>query len=136
MDTELGNVVFGPMDLSEAERDPLDPQSLADHIEDALNIIVEMVEIDNETIERIEELVYSLRGMPADIPPLNEDATEDDLVGSTQFLNCSWQEMEWLQPMWPLFGQLLAIDIESPADWDDDQPQWLEVMKTWFHDRK
>ena len=31
-------------------------------------------------------------------------------------------EMEWLQPMWPLFGQLLAIDIDSPGDWDDDEP--------------
>ena len=99
----------------------MDPQSLADHIEDALNIIVEMVEIDNETIERIQELVYSLRVMPADIPPLNEDATEDDLVEHPVF-ELLMAEMEWLQPMWPLFGQLLAIDIESPADWDDDQP--------------
>ena len=121
LDTELGNVIFGPMDLSEAERDPLDPQSLADHIEDALNIIVEMIEIDNETIQRIEELVDSLRGMPADIPPLNEDATEDDLAEHPVF-ELLMAEMEWLQPMWPLFGQLLAIDIESPADWDDDEP--------------
>ena len=36
------------MDLSETERDPLDPQALADHIEDALNIIVELVEIDGK----------------------------------------------------------------------------------------
>ncbi len=121
LDTELGNVVFGPMDLSEAERDPLDPQALADHIEDALNIIIELVEIDRETIERIEELVESLRGMPSDIPPLDEDATEDELVEHPVF-ELLMAEMEWLQPMWPLFGQLLAIDIDSPADWDDDEP--------------
>jgi len=121
MDTELGNVVFGPMDLAEAERDPLDPQALADHIEDALNIIVELVEIDDETVQRIEELVESLRGMPSDIPPLDEDATEDELVEHPVF-ELLMAEMEWLQPMWPLFGQLLAIDIDSPADWDDDEP--------------
>jgi protein-L-isoaspartate(D-aspartate) O-methyltransferase len=121
LDTELGNVVFGPMDLSEAERDPLDPQALADHIEDALNIIIELVEIDSETIQRIEELVQSLRGMPSDIPPLDEDSSEDELVEHPVF-ELLMAEMEWLQPMWPLFGQLLAIDIDSPGDWDDDEP--------------
>ena len=121
LDTELGNVVFGPMDLTDAERDPLDPQALAEHIQDALNIIIELVEIDNETVERIEELVESLRSMPSDIPPLDEDATEDELVEHPVF-ELLMAEMEWLQPMWPLFGELLAIDIDSPADWDDDEP--------------
>ncbi len=121
LDTELGSVVFGPMDLSEAERGPLDPHALADHIEDALNIIVELVEIDDETVGRIEELVESLRGMPADIPPLDEDSTEDELAEHPVF-ELLMAEMEWLQPMWPLFGQLLSIDIESPGDWDDDEP--------------
>ena len=121
LDTELGNVVFGPMDLTEAERDPLDPQALAEHIQDALNIIIELVEIDNETVERIEELVESLRSMPSDIPPLDEDATEDELVEHPVF-ELLMAEMEWLQPMWPLFGELLAIDIDSPANWDDDEP--------------
>jgi len=121
LDTELGSVVFGPMDLSEDERGPLNPHSLADHIEDAINIIVELVEIDDETVSRIEELVESLRGMPADIPPLDEDATEDDLVEHPVF-ELLMAEMEWLQPMWPLFGQLLSIDLESPGDWDDDEP--------------
>lgn len=120
LDTELGNVVFGPMDLTDAERDPLDPQALAEHIQDALNIIIELVEIDNETVERIEELVESLRSMPSDIPPLDEDATEDELVEHPVF-ELLMAEMEWLQPMWPLFGELLAIDIDSPADWDDDE---------------
>jgi protein-L-isoaspartate(D-aspartate) O-methyltransferase len=120
LDTELGNVVFGPMDLTEAERDPLDPQALAEHIQDALNIIIELVEIDNETVERIEELVESLRSMPSDIPPLDEDATEEELVEHPVF-ELLMAEMEWLQPMWPLFGELLAIDIDSPANWDDDE---------------
>ncbi|DAC34303.1 MAG TPA: hypothetical protein D7H79_04125, partial [Candidatus Poseidoniales archaeon] len=80
MDTELGPVVFGPMDLHEAERGPLDPRTLAEHIEDALSIIVGLVEIDDETVERIEELIESLRGMPADIPQLDEEATEEDII--------------------------------------------------------
>ena len=80
-----------------------------------------MVEIDNETVERIEELVESLRIMPSDIPPLDEDATEDELVEHPVF-ELLMAEMEWLQPMWPLFGELLAIDIDSQANWDDDEP--------------
>ena len=112
-------MLFWANGSTDAERDPLDPQALADHIQDALNIIIELVEIDNETVERIEELVESLRSMPSDIPP-EEDATEDELVEHPVF-ELLMAEMEWLQPMWPLFGELLAIDIDSPADWDDDE---------------
>ena len=121
MDTELGPVVFGPMDLHEAERGPLNPISLAEHIEDALSIIVEMVEIDNETVERIEELVESLRGMPSDIPPLDVEATEDDII-EHPVVELLMAEMQWLSPMLPLFGQLFSIDLENPGDWDEDEP--------------
>ena len=119
MDTELGPVVFGPMDLHEAERGPLDPRTLAEHIEDALSIIVGLVEIDDETVERIEELVESLRGMPADIPQLDEEATEEDII-EHPVVELLMAEMEWLSPMLPLFGQLLSIDLENPGDWDDE----------------
>ena len=121
MDTEHGNVVFGPMDFTEAERNPLDPQARADALEDALKLIVDLIEIEDETVERIEELVESLRGMPSDIPTLEEDASEDDLVEHPVF-ELLMAEMEWLQPMWPLFEQFLSIDIDAPADWDDEPP--------------
>ena len=58
LDTELGNVLFlGQWIFRMQNETHLTHNHLADHIEDALNIIIEMVEIDNETIERIEELV-------------------------------------------------------------------------------
>ncbi|DAC34532.1 MAG TPA: hypothetical protein D7H79_04015 [Candidatus Poseidoniales archaeon] len=94
---------------------------MAEHIEDALSIIVEMVEIDNETVERIEELVESLRGMPSDIPPLDVEATEDDII-EHPVVELLMAEMEWLSPMLPLFGQLFSIDLENPGDWDEDEP--------------
>ena len=121
LDTELGSVIFGPMDLSDAERGPLDPHVLAEHIEDALAMIVDLMEIDEETVVRIKELVESLREMPADIPPLDEAASEDD-ISEHPVIELLMAEMEWLEPMWPLFGQLLSIDIGSPGDWDEDDP--------------
>ena len=63
----------------------------------------------------------SLRGMPPDMPTLEKDASEDDLVEHPVF-ELLMAEMEWLQPMWPLFEQLLSIDIDAPADWDDEPP--------------
>jgi len=80
-----------------------------------------LMEIDEETVVRIKELVESLREMPADIPPLDEEASEDD-ISEHPVIELLMAEMEWLEPMWPLFGQLLSIDIESPGDWDEDDP--------------
>ena len=61
IDTDLGGVVFGPMDLSESERSPLDPHSLADHLEDLLGLMSEVIEIEDDTLTRLEGLIISLR---------------------------------------------------------------------------
>ena len=29
-------------------------------------------------------------------------------------------EMEWLGPMWPLFGDFMSVEISSPGSPDDD----------------
>ena len=48
-DTDLGGVVFGPMDVGESESGPLDPDSLANHIEDAFDLVGGLVERDGMT---------------------------------------------------------------------------------------
>ena len=53
LDTDLGGVVFGPMDLGEAERSPLDPQNLAEHLEDIIELVCEIIDIEDDTVRRL-----------------------------------------------------------------------------------
>jgi hypothetical protein len=124
MDTDLGGVVFGPMDLAESERSPLDPHSLAEHLEDLLGLMVEVIEIEEETLDRLEGLILSLRDLPTDLPLLNEDSTEDEIL-EHPVMELLLMEMEWLGPMWPLFGDYMSIEIANPGSPDDDDQDVL-----------
>ncbi len=120
LDTDLGGVVFGPMDLGEAERSSLDPQNLAEHLEDILEIISEIIEIEDETVSRIEGLIISLRELPRDIPELDEDSTEDEIM-EHPVIELLLMEMDWLGPMWPIFGDFLSVEIASPGSPSEDE---------------
>ena len=119
-DTDLGGVVFGPMDLEEAERSPLDPQNLAEHLEDILGLISEIIEIEDETISRIEGLIVSLRDLPRDLPDLDEESTEDEIM-EHPVIELLLMEMDWLEPMWPIFGDFLSVEIASPGSPSEDE---------------
>jgi len=121
IDTDLGGVVFGPMDLSESERSPLDPHSLADHLEDLLGLMSEVIEIEDDTLTRLEGLIISLRELPADLPTLDEDSTEDEIL-EHPVMELLLMEMEWLGPMWPLFGDYMSVELANPGSPDDEGP--------------
>jgi len=121
IDTDLGGVVFGPMDLSESERSPLDPHSLADHLEDLLGLMSEVIEIEDDTLTRHEGLIISLRELPTDLPTLDEDSTEDEIL-EHPVMELLLMEMEWLGPMWPLFGDYMSVELANPGSPDDEGP--------------
>ena len=121
IDTDLGGVVFGPMDLSESERSPLDPHSLADHLEDLLGLMSEVIEIEDDTLTRLEGLIISLRELPPDLPTLDEDSTEDEIL-EHPVMELLLMEMEWLGPMWPLFGDYMSVELANPGSPDDEGP--------------
>ena len=108
------------MDLGEAERSSLDPQNLAEHLEDILEIISEIIEIEDETVSRIEGLIISLRELPRDIPELDEDSTEDEIM-EHPVIELLLMEMDWLGPMWPIFGDFLSVEIASPGSPSEDE---------------
>ena len=120
LDTDLGGVVFGPMDLGEAERSSLDPQNLAELLEDVLRLISEIIEIEDETLVRLESLIASLRELPLDIPDLDEESTEDEIM-EHPVIELLLMEMDWLGPMWPIFEDFLSVEIASPGSPDEDE---------------
>jgi len=120
LDTDLGGVVFGPMDLGEAERSHLDPQNLAELLEDVLRLVSEIIEIEDETLVRLESLIASLRELPLDIPDLDEESTEDEIM-EHPVIELLLMEMDWLGPMWPIFEDFLSVEIASPGSPDEDE---------------
>ena len=118
LETDLGGVVFGPMDVAESEKGPLDPESLANHIEDVHGLINRLVEVDEETGRRVAELINSLRDLPPDLPTLNEDSTEDDIL-EHPVVDLLLSEMEWLGPLWPFLTDYLSLDLESPGSTEE-----------------
>ena len=120
LDTDLGGVVFGPMDLGEAERSSLDPQNLAELLEDVLRLVSEIIEIEDETLVRLESLIASLRELPLDIPHLDEESTEDEIM-EHPVIELLLMEMDWLGPMWPIFEDFLSVEIASPGSPDEDE---------------
>ena len=120
LDTDLGGVVFGPMDLGEAERSSLDPQNLAELLEDVLRLVSEIIDIEDETLVRLESLIASLRELPLDIPDLDEESTEDEIM-EHPVIELLLMEMDWLGPMWPIFEDFLSVEIASPGSPDEDE---------------
>ena len=113
-DTDLGGVVFGPMDVGESESGPLDPDSLANHIEDAFDLVGGLVEIEEDTSERVQALISALRDLPTDLPFIDEESTEEEIM-EHPVVDLLMSEIDWLGPLWPIFSEFLSIDIASPG---------------------
>ena len=113
-DTDLGGVVFGPMDVGESETSPLDPISLANNIEDAFDLVDGMIEIEESTCARIRNLILALREMPPDVPYIDEESSEEDVM-EHPVVDLLMSEIEWLGPLWPIFSEFLSIDLASPG---------------------
>ena len=113
-DTDLGGVVFGPMDVGVSETSPLDPFSLASNIEDAFELLREMIEIDEITSARARNLILALREMPSDVPHIDEESSEEEVM-EHPVVDLLMSEIEWLGPLWPIFSEFLSIDLASPG---------------------
>jgi len=122
-DTDLGGVVFGPMDVGESESGPLDPDSLANHIEDAFDLVGGLVEIEEVTSERVRALIGALREMPTDLPFIDEESTEEEIM-EHPVVDLLMSEIDWLGPLWPIFNEFLSIDIASPGS-EEELPDFL-----------
>jgi hypothetical protein len=86
--------------------------------------MTEVLEIEEETLDRLEGLILSLRELPTDLPLLNEDSTEDEIL-EHPVMELLLMEMEWLGPMWPLFGDYMSIEIANPGSPEDDDQDML-----------
>ena len=110
LDTDLGGVVFSPMDTRISERNPLDPIVLAEGLEDSFSLISEIIEIDEETFQGIEQLIQSLRELPRDIPAISENSSDEEIM-ENPIMDLMMSEMERLAPIWPIIEHFMSIEL-------------------------
>ena len=110
VDTDLGGVVFGPLDIGDLEKNLLEPENLVEHMESALELILEVIEIEEESLNRINNLIWSLKNLPPGIPIVDEYSSEEEIL-ENPVMELLLAEMEWLGPLWPILTGIDGLDI-------------------------
>lgn len=114
MDTDLGGVVFGPVDIGDSDRNPFEPKLLAEHLEDIVEMMSGAIDPESEALVRLEGLIESLRGLPDGIPEIDEDSTEEEIL-EHPVIELLMSEMEWMGALWPVIGEMFSFDIANPG---------------------
>ena len=90
----------------------MDSKNIIEHMEVALELILEVIEIEEESLVRIRDLISSLRELPDDIPPLDQYSSDDEIF-EHPIMELLLSEQEWLGPLWPILTGLDNIFISD-----------------------
>jgi hypothetical protein len=136
-DTDLGGVLFGPVDICETESASTDSRELAGLFEDALEIGTELGVFDTEEADSLRALAAELRNLPENLPPIalvanvdddlwdagDEDPNDifihfDELteeLSEHPLFDLLANASEWLTPLWPTMMALLETKMQHPG---------------------
>ena len=136
-ETDLGGVLFGPVDICETEAEPTDSRELAGLFEDALEIGMELGVFNENEGEQLRLFAQQLSGLPDNLPPVLftpdddvddvwvDDNEPDDII--IKFDNMGEELVDhplfdlletasdWLMPLWPTVLALLETKMQHPG---------------------
>ncbi len=130
-DTDLGGVIFGPVDVAESEERAPSTIELAEMLEEGAAIAEEIGALQAEDRGRLLDLAAAIRDLPDDLPDLGHYSdgdegvhvfeipmsAEDTDVGPIHpLLDLLWSEMHWLGPVLAVFDSLLDLRMQHPGD--------------------
>ena len=134
LDTDLGGVLFGPVDIADTEPEPLSAKTLAELLREGAILGDEIGMFNDEILQRLNHLSASLEALPDNIEPLPEppnledeppwamdsDAWIDEVHPVADLLNA---EMDWLGDVWQLLITLVDVRLMQPGrpDAEDDE---------------
>ena len=141
-DTDLGGVLFGPVDIGETEVESTGSRELAGLFEDALEIGTELGVFDADEANSLRALAAELRQLSENLPPVafvtdvdedpwsvdDEDPNDisihfDELTDPIFMQGLSDHPLfdllahaaEWLTPLWPTIMALLDTKMQHPG---------------------
>lgn len=115
-ETDLGSVIFGPVDISDSIVETPSPSEMAELIEQIIELISDSGFIKNNDKQILYDLVADLRQLPDDLPPPDEldDPTEHPM------LKLMLEKGEWFVSLWPLIQSMMGNRIASYYSSEND----------------
>ena len=123
LETNLGNVCFGPIDLDSNQNNHLNPKELADLIELSIETCEELEIIDYEELHSLQDLVAKLNNLPDDTPPIGEGGIP---VSDHPMVKLLWHYSPSFLRLWPIIQVMLHpmisnFDLNTWNRFDDDE---------------
>ena len=108
-ETDLGSVVFGPLDITESIVESPSPSEMAEMIEHVIELMNDAGIIENDEKVRLYDLVADLRQLPDDLPPPEElDEPEDHPM-----MKLMIEKGDWFMKIWPIIQSISETRIAS-----------------------
>ena len=127
LETNLGSVCFGPIDLETEMNQHLHPKELADLIELSIETCNELEIINADELRSLEDLVAKLNHLPDDTPPIGEGSSP---ISEHPMVKLLWHYSPSFLRLWPIIQVMLHPMISSFSfqDWeyldDDNHEGW------------
>ena len=117
-ETDLGSVVFGPLDIADSVIETPSPTEMAELIEQVIILMNDAGIIEEEDKTKLYDLIADLRQLPDDLPPPEEldDPKEHPM------LKLMVQKGEWFVHIWPIIQSMMENRIasyDSPEEFEE-----------------
>ncbi len=119
LETDLGSVVFGPLDINESILTYPSPTEMSEMIEHVIELMSDNEIISSDDKSLLYDLVAELRQLPDDLPPPDEmDSPEDHPM-----MKLMLEKGEWFIQMWPI---IQSISEKTILSFDSDSEHNVE----------
>ena len=108
-ETDLGSVIFGPLDIYNTVSYSPSPCEMAEMIEEVIELISDSEIIEGSERSKLYDLVADLRQLPDDLPPPEEYDDPSD----HPMMKLMMKKGEWFIKLWPLIQTAMETRIAS-----------------------
>ena len=110
LETDLGNVCFGPIDVDSTSKHHLHPTELADLIELSIETCEELEIINQDELNSLQDLVAKLNNLPDDTPPIGEGGIP---ISEHPMVKLLWHYSPSFLRLWPIIQVMLHPMISN-----------------------
>ena len=117
-ETDLGSVVFGPLDITESIVESPSPSEMAEIIEHVIELMNSAKIIETSEKTKLYDLVAELRQSPDDLPPPEDmDNPEEHPM-----MKLMIEKGDWFMRIWPVIqsiSETRIVSFDSPDDYNE-----------------
>lgn len=119
LETDLGHVCFGPINVDEKIHSNVSPKELADLIELAIETCEELEIIEHDELNSLLDLVAKLNNLPDDTAPIGEGGIP---ISQHPMVKLLWHHSPSFLRLWPIIQVMLHPMISNLDlfEWEDN----------------